>query len=82
MQKIIEVASIKLPDTFEERRILRSEKNHLDGAKLDTYDLEQYDDDTVFYDVFFDIKNRFLYTIGPPFLNLQNHLLPILDAQD
>lgn len=77
MQKIIEVASIKLPDTFKERRILRSETNHLDGAKLDTYDLEQYDDDTVFYDVFFDIKNRFLYTIGPPFLNLQNHLLPI-----
>jgi hypothetical protein len=75
--KIIEVIGIKLPDTFSEKRLLRSPLNHLDGSRLDAYDLEHLDDDTIFYDVFFDIRNRFLYTIGPPFLNLRNHLFPI-----
>ncbi len=57
MRKIINVNSVKLPDFFSEKRILKSELNHLDGSRLEAYDLEQYDNDTVFYDVFFDIKN-------------------------
>ena len=77
MQKIIDVTSVKLPDTFHEKRMLRSDKIHLNGAGLEEYDLEQYDNDTIFYDVFFDHKNEFLYTVGPPFLNLQNILFPI-----
>jgi hypothetical protein len=77
MQKIIDVTSIKLPCAFSEKRMLRYEKNHLNGLSLDEYDLEQYDNDTIFYDVFFDVKNQFLYTIGPPFLNLKKSLFPI-----
>jgi len=74
---LIDVASIRLPAVFGEKRALRSDKTHTDGSNLDAYDLEQYDNDTVFYDVFFDVGNRFLYTVGPPFLNLQNKFLPI-----
>ncbi|RPH51047.1 MAG: hypothetical protein EHM85_08225 [Desulfobacteraceae bacterium] len=66
-----------MPDAISEKRMLNSDKNHLDGTRLDAYDMEQYDNDTVFYDVFFDIKNKYLYTVGPPFLNLQKILFPI-----
>lgn len=73
----IDVNSVILPDAYGQKRGLRSDKSHLDGSALDEYDLEQYDDDTVFYDVFLDYKNQFLYTVGPPFLNLEKRLSPI-----
>jgi hypothetical protein len=77
MQQIIEVTSIKLPLDFSEKRELRYNINHVNGSILDPGDIEQYDNDTVVYDVFFDIMNRSLYTVGPPFLNLQRILFPI-----
>jgi len=77
MEKFIEINSIKLPGDFSKKRDLRYDTRHLDGSRLDAYDLEQYDNDSIFYDVFFDISNRFLYTVGPPFLNLQRFLFPI-----
>lgn len=77
MQNLIDINSVKLPSTFSEKRILRSNKIHLDEVELEAYDLKQYDYDTIFYDIFFDVRNRFLYTVGPPFLNLQKYLFPI-----
>jgi hypothetical protein len=77
MKKLIEATGIKLPGDFNEKRELRYNTNHVDGSVLSPEDLEQYDHDTVFYDVFFDIRNQFLYTVGPPFLNLRKILFPI-----
>jgi hypothetical protein len=77
MKNFITVNSVKLPEDFTEKRGLRLDKKHFNETKLEAYDLAQYDYDTVFYDVFFDARNRFIYTIGPPFLNLNKSLFPI-----
>ena len=48
-----------------------------DGGPLTDDDYAQYDDQTVFFDVFFDTANKRLMAVGPPFLNLEKSLLPI-----
>ncbi len=50
---------------------------HTDNSALTEEDLTQYDNKTVFYDLFFDPTNRYLYALGPPLLNLKQILWPI-----
>ncbi len=69
--------AILLPEQLAFRRQLRSNRRHTDGLPLDASDLSQYDDDTVFYDAFFNIGNTRLYLLGPPMLNLLQLLTPL-----
>ena len=49
-------------------RDLRIDKRHQDGKPLDETDKAEYDNKTLFYDMFFISSS--LYCIGPPFLNI------------
>lgn len=69
--------AVILPSHLPFRRNLRSNIRHTDGLPLDADDLAQYDDTTVFYDVFFNIGNSRLYLLGPPLLNLKTLLIPL-----
>lgn len=48
-----------------------------DGEPLNDVDMAQYDDETIFFDVFFDPTNTSLQAVGPPLLNLRSELLPL-----
>jgi hypothetical protein len=66
-----------LPESVGLERDLRSKIRHVDNKPLDEKDLSEYDNHTVFYDVFFNVGNSRLYLLGPPLLNLRKALLPL-----
>jgi len=69
--------SVVLPDNFPLKRNLRVPYRHIDDLPLDDEDRRQYDDTTVFYDVFFNSDNTRLCMVGPPLLNLRALITPI-----
>jgi len=68
---------VVLPDSFPARRELRVTYRHFDKSPLDDEDIRQYDNSTVFYDVFFNSDNSRLCMVGPPLLNLRALVTPI-----
>jgi hypothetical protein len=68
---------VLIPESIGIKRVPRSNFRHVDGNLLDEADLSQYDSYTLFYDVFFNIDNNYLYLLGPPLLNLRQELLPL-----
>ena len=65
------------PHVLGLRRKLKTATRHTDGLALDDSDRQEYDEDTIFYDVFLDSTNRKLIMLGPPLLNLAERLLPL-----
>lgn len=71
------VHPVFIPDDLGLKRNILCCHSHVDGRSLTSQDLLEYDFNTILYDVFFDFGNRHLCLIGPPLLNLKDHLLPI-----
>ena len=74
--------AVVLPENFPVKRKLRVSTRHIDDLPLDEEDLRQYDDTTVFYDVFFNSDNSRLCMVGPPLLNLRELITPITITLD
>ena len=62
--------SVIMPECYGIKRDLITDLDELD-------DTSDYDDDTIFYDVFIQPQSRYLVALGPPLLNLERHLLPV-----
>ena len=68
--------TISLPDSYPLKRNLRINERHTDGKELTINDLEQYDDKTIFYDIFLDSDNKHIMAIVPPMFSLKKLLTP------
>ncbi|MBT9317291.1 glycosyltransferase family 92 protein [Leptothoe spongobia] len=74
---LIDVYPVILPESSSLQRNLRKNFRTTDGEPLNKKDLSEYDRKVIFYDVFFDPSNQFIYALGPPLLNLWEGLSPI-----
>ncbi len=70
--------AIILPDNLGLRRDFLDARSHVPEVPfLDESDYKEHDTTTVFYDVFCGRDGKSIRALGPPFVNLAQHLLPI-----
>ncbi|MBD2337672.1 glycosyltransferase family 92 protein [Calothrix sp. FACHB-156] len=74
---MLKVCPVTIPSHLNISRNLKENLRHIDKKPLDEFDLLEYDNKTIFYDVFFNPDNTILYALGPPLLNLEDELSPI-----
>lgn len=74
MARLAEVNSLILPPDYKELRRPEINQRNKGRGPLEAFDLIQFDDRTVFYDVFFNGDGSRLYAIGPPFSNLGKYM--------
>jgi len=74
---IVSLNPVTIPPGYSISRELIVNPDYSDGKFFDDNLMSQYDNKTIFYDVFFNPDNQFLYAVGPPLLNLSKELSPI-----
>jgi hypothetical protein len=78
MAKLVELNSLILPPDYKELRRPEINRRNKGRGPLEAFDLMQFDERTVLYDVFFNGDGSRLYAIGPPFSNLGKYLKNLL----
>ena len=68
---------VKLPNGFSREIITRNRRNGQVGRLATKAENPTYDDYSLFYDVFFSLDKRYIWTVGPPLLFFGKKLLPI-----
>jgi hypothetical protein len=64
---------VKIPSNLKKTFTDKRWKNQLKNKENDP----AYDDYSLFYDVFFDLRRKSIWTVGPPFLSLEKEIFPL-----